>query len=174
MISRKAINEVIKLAAKADEAAMVDISVEENKVFFSFGSRRLYTVSVPGRFPDCARVFPKGDLMKAVVSSKLLSDSVNSICCMTDDRSKAAKFTFEDSLISMEAKKDSGDGEDSVDCDYQGTKVEIGLNASHINDFLKHVGSNNVEILLTDGQTQVELRIEGDDSWRGVIMTMSL
>jgi DNA polymerase III sliding clamp (beta) subunit (PCNA family) len=93
---------------------------------------------------------------------------------MTDDRSKAAKFTFEDSLISMEAKKDSGDGEDSVDCDYQGTKVEIGLNASHINDFLKHVGSNNVEILLTDGQTQVELRIEGDDSWRGVIMTMSL
>ena len=62
--------------------------------------------------------------------------------------------------------------EEGLDCEYGGPELEIGFNGSYLQDFLRGVTTDQVEMWLTDQKSAGELRPAGDAGYRYVVMPM--
>ena len=71
---------------------------------------------------------------------------------------------------------ETGESEESIPAEYNGTAVEIGFNAQYLIDFLRVVQTDQVSFWFKDPHSAGELRPGGEkaDNYRYVIMPMRI
>ena len=177
LLPRKAMGEILKLDQDAGPDAVLQFSGDDNHLFFQLGDRLLLSRKLTGNFPDFERVLPKDHPYSVVLDREELRKSVERVAQFSDERSRAIKLRVQDGELHIHSSlSETGESEESLPAEYEGTAVEIGFNATYLLDFLRAVSEEKVAFYFKDPHSAGELRpsADGKYNYRYVVMPMRI
>lgn len=133
IISRKAVNEILKLVDETQETVKFELS--SAKVRLTFGSLIFTSKLIDGTFPDYQRVIPTGNDRAMIVERDDFAKAVDRVATMAQDRGRAVKLVLEDGKLTLSVNNpDSGFASEEVEVEYDAPALEIGFNARYMLD----------------------------------------
>ena len=171
IISRKTVNELVKLLA----AALDDIAVSfsETQALFVIGDVFLSSRLIDGTFPDYDQVIPKMNEAVMRVEVKEFSQAIDRVATMASDKDRGVRLILSDDKLILEAASNEyGSGVEELGVDYQGPELKIGFNARYLLDVMTQLPKDEVFFALKDAATAVLIHGEKDPSSVFVIMPM--
>jgi len=175
IVPRKAITEVRKLIGEEAAGATVELSFQENRLFFRIGASLLVTRLVDGQFPDYHQVIPPGGTRVAVVERESFYRAVRRVSTVTADRVNLLRFGFSEGKVAVTAvNPEIGEATEDVEAEFSGGDIELGMNARYIMDVFSVIGQEKVVIEMNEALSPALVRPLGDDGYRCVVMPMRL
>jgi DNA polymerase-3 subunit beta len=178
LVPRKAMLEIQKLAAGAQQGDKFEFSSDENHLFFRLGDRLLMSRKLTGNFPDFDRVLPKEHPHAFRLPRVDLRDAIERVSQFADERSRAIRLHCAAAELKLfSSLSDTGESEETLSVEYDGPEVEIGFNASYLSDFLRNLPENQVSFHFRDGSSAGELRPAGEGvnyTYRYIVMPMRI
>jgi DNA polymerase-3 subunit beta len=93
---------------------------------------------------------------------------------MADDKINALRFDIKDGEIKLSVSStETGEGEETIETDYNGSDVSINLNAQFIADFLRVTSTPKVYINFVDEKSPVKLNF-GDDNYKYMALPLRI
>jgi DNA polymerase-3 subunit beta len=179
LLPRKAMGEILKLGQESSADATLAFSGDENHLFFQFGERLLLSRKLTGNFPDFERVLPKDHPHSVALDREELRKSIERVSQFSDERSRAVRMRVQEGELHIHSSlSETGESEESLPVEYDGSPVEIGFNASYLLDFLRASSEDKVTFHFKDPNSAGELRpaVNGEASYkyRYVVMPMRI
>lgn len=177
LLPRKAMGEILKLGQESDDGATLEFSGDENHLFFQFGDRLLLSRKLTGNFPDFERVLPKDHPHAVVLDREELRKSIERVSQFSDERSRAIRLRVEEGGLQIHSSlSETGESEETLEAEYEGSAVEIGFNAGYLLDFLRASTEEKVTFHFKDPHSAGELRPCGNEAgiYRYVVMPMRI
>jgi DNA polymerase III subunit beta len=175
LIPRKTLSELNKLISSNED--QIGVGADENHIYFEVGTRLLISRTLTGQFPNYEMVMPKANDKRAEFDSNSLGQAIRRVALMADDRSHTVKFNLTSAGLQISSQTaEEGEAQEFISTEYSGDDVEIGFNASYLQDFLNVVNEGNVLLEFKDGSSQAQLRPSEDKGfdYRYVVMPMRL
>lgn len=153
----------------------VDVKVTPNQVLFRAGGRVLSTILVEGNFPKYDDVIPKEHSKRAKIGRDVLHSAVKRAALLTTEESRAVKLSFGDgSLVITSQTPEQGDARVEAPIEYEGDPITIGFNPAFLNDALRVIPFEQVEIEMHESFRPGVLSGEDKSEFLYVIMPVSL
>lgn len=176
IIPKKTIYELRKVLDDAN--GDVSVSLNENKIKFSFNDLKVVSKVIDGTFPDYTKVIPqKNDKNFKTNNSDLKNaiDRVSAVAANEESKSKAIKFCIENNSLSLSVESQSkGSANEMIDVNYSGDKVDIGFNSKYIIDICNEVDGEEVDISLLDSVSPAIILDKTDENLFFVLMPMRI
>ena len=176
IIPKKTIYELRKVLDDAN--GDVSVSLNENKIKFSFNDLKVVSKVIDGTFPDYTRVIPqKNDKNFKTNNSDLKNaiDRVSAVAANEESKSKAIKFCIENNSLSLSVESQSkGSANEMIDVNYSGDKVDIGFNSKYIIDICNEVDGDEISISLFDSISPAIILDKTDENLFFVLMPMRI
>jgi DNA polymerase-3 subunit beta len=108
-----------------------------------------------------------------------LRKSIERVSQFSDERSRAVRLRVQEGELHIHSSlSETGESEESLPADYDGTPVEIGFNAGYLLDFLRASSEDKVTFHFKDANSAGELRpaVDGEAGYkyRYVVMPMRI
>jgi len=175
LVPRKALNELGRLLETDDSVTYREV---DNHLVFSVGGRTLASKSIEGQFPAYENVVDWNGDKRISLERDVLQTALRRVSLLSSERSRAIRVKLSSGELELLASSpDLGEAREVIPTEFEGEAVEIGFNAQYLLDFLSAAGSERVELLLKDSESQGLLRPEGlaeGDDYRYVVMPMRL
>ena len=176
IIPKKTIYELRKVLDDAN--GDVSVSLNENKIKFSFNDLKVVSKVIDGTFPDYTKVIPqKNDKNFKTNNSDLKNaiDRVSAVAANEESKSKAIKFCIENNSLSLSVESQSkGSANEVIDVNYSGDKVDIGFNSKYIVDICNEVDGDEISISLSDSISPAIILDKTDENLFFVLMPMRI
>ena len=176
IIPKKTIYELRKVLDDAN--GDVSVSLNENKIKFSFNDLKVVSKVIDGTFPDYTKVIPqKNDKNFKTNNSGLKNaiDRVSAVATNEESKSKAIKFCIENNSLSLSVESQSkGSANEMIDVNYSGDKVDIGFNSKYIIDICNEVDGDEISISLFDSISPAIILDKTDENLFFVLMPMRI
>ena len=176
IIPKKTIYELRKVLDDAN--GDVSVSLNENKIKFTFNDLKVVSKVIDGTFPDYTKVIPqKNDKNFKTNNSDLKNaiDRVSAVAANEDTKSKAIKFCIENNSLSLSVESQSkGSANEMIDVNYSGDKVDIGFNSKYIIDICNEVDGDEISISLSDSISPAIILDKTDENLFFVLMPMRI
>jgi DNA polymerase-3 subunit beta len=160
-----------------DGGGDVKVCFRANEVLFATDTATVYSRLVDGRFPDYRQVFPKKAAAgEATFTVERLCQAIRQAAIMADDESRRVSFAFGDGRVVMDAQGAmTGKGRVECACAWTGDKgVTTSLNPAYLLDILKVLDAGaSVIMRVIDAAAPVEVRLEGDESVRYLVVPLA-
>lgn len=179
LVPKKAMNEVGRLVAEADEKATVQFARDDSHLFFQVGGRLLISRLLTGQFPNYEAVLPRENKRVVVLDRDQLSAAIKRADLVADQRSHAVKLAVGAERVEISASSiEFGEAHEELALPkaYKGDPLEIGFNAAYLLDFLGTAAAGPVSVELKDDQSAGQFRPLGEEDldYRYVVMPMRL
>lgn len=173
LIPYRNVSEIIKLFEDYNDE--IDVIFEKNQV--AFITKDIYLVSrlIDGSFPDYKQIIPKtfnttvtilkNDLINAIKTSNIFSDSLNQVKFRVDIKNKS---------LDIESKNsDIGEYKESLSVSVFGDNIELNFNSKYVVDCMQSIPSDS--LVLSFGGAGKPLAISGatDKSFLYIVMPMN-
>src|SRR3970282_1199488 len=161
LVPKKAMNELVKLLAEADEKAGVEFARDDSHLFFQVGERLLISRLLTGQFPNYEAVLPRENNRIVVLDRDLVAAGVRRADLVADQRNQPSRFTLtaEQAEVSASSSEYGEAHEElSVPPGFKGDPLEIGFNASYLLDFFGAAANGPVSFGFEDEQSACQLR----------------
>jgi DNA polymerase-3 subunit beta len=177
LIPKKALAEILKMDGGSD--ARVEIRHSENHLLFTVGNRQLIARLLDVNFPDYEKILSKSNDRVATVPTLATQGAIRRVALFSSERSRGVKLSFEKGLLTIaSASQELGEGTETLDVDFDGDPLSIGLNAQYLLEFFEEAETDQVRLELKDENTQClcqpEGGIEGASRYNYVVMPMRL
>ena len=176
IIPKKTIYELRKVLDDAN--GDVSVSLNENKIKFSFNDLKVVSKVIDGTFPDYTKVIPqKNDKNFKTNNSDLKNaiDRVSAVAANEESKSKAIKFCVENNSLSLSVESQTkGSANEMIDVNYSGDKVDIGFNSKYIIDICNEVDGDEISISLSDSISPAIILDKTDENLFFVLMPMRI
>jgi DNA polymerase-3 subunit beta len=176
LLPRKAMGEILRLAQEAGPDALVRFAGDDNHLFFQFGDRLLISRKLTGTFPDYERVLPKDHKHTILLNRDEIRAAVERVAQFADERSRAIRVQLCPGEVKVYSSlSETGESEESIPVEYDGSTIEISFNAQYLLDFLRVTAEDQVQFCFRDPHRAAEVRPgEGADgyNYRYVVMPM--
>ena len=177
LIPKKALAEILKMDGGED--AKLEIRHSENHLLFTVGSRQLVARLLDVNFPDYEKILSKNNDRVAKAPTTASKDAIRRVSLFSSERSRGVKLSFEKGSLTVASNsQELGEGMETLDIEFDGEPLSIGLNAQYLLDFLEEAESETVRLELKDENTQClcqpEGGIEGASRYLYVVMPMRL
>ena len=176
IIPKKTIYELRKVLDDAN--GDVSVSLNENKIKFSFNDLKIVSKVIDGTFPDYTKVIPqKNDKNFKTNNSDLKNaiDRVSAVAANEESKSKAIKFCIENNSLSLSVESQTkGSANEMIDVNYSGDKVDIGFNSKYIIDICNEVDGDEISISLSDSISPAIILDKTDENLFFVLMPMRI
>ncbi len=159
LLPRKAMGEILKLGGESGADAVVRFSGDDNHLFFELGNRLLISRKLTGTFPDYERVLPKDHKLTVSLVKEEIRAAVERVSQFADERSRAIRMQVCPGEVKVFSSiSETGESEESIPAEYDGTSLEIGFNAQYMLEFLRAIAEERVTFLFKDPHSAAELR----------------
>ena len=176
IIPKKTIFELRKVLDDAN--GDVNISLNENKIKFTFNDLKIISKVIDGTFPDYTKVIPKNNNKNFKTNNNELKnaiDRVSAVAANEESKSKAIKLSLEDNKLNLSVESQSkGSANEIIDISYDGDKVDIGFNSKYIIDICNEVDGEEVDISLLDSVSPAIILDKTDENLFFVLMPMRI
>ena len=176
IIPKKTIYELRKVLDDAN--GDVSVSLNENKIKFSFNDLKVVSKVIDGTFPDYTKVIPQNNDKNFKTNNSDLKnaiDRVSAVAANEESKSKAIKFCIENNSLSLSGESQSkGSANEMIDVNYSGDKVDIGFNSKYIIDICNEVDGDEISISLSDSISPAIILDKTDENLFFVLMPMRI
>lgn len=170
IIPRKTIGEIRKLIEEA--ADLIQISLSENKVRFSFDHVVMTSKLIDGTFPDYQRVIPQGNDKIVEVDPKIFSKAIDRVSTISDGKSRALKIALNGKQMTLSASSaESGSATEEMEI-YGDAVMEIGFNAKYLLDITSQIEGEGCRLTLADSGSPTIIQDNSDPSALYVLMPL--
>ncbi len=178
LLPKKAMSEILKLAGESEAGAVVKFAGDDNHLFFQFGERLLISRKLTGTFPDFERVLPKDHRSTVTLNKDEMRASIERVAQFADERSRAIRLQVCPGEVKVFSSiSETGESEESIPAEYEGTSVEIGFNAQYLLEFMRAVPEESVTFSFKDPHSAAEVQPAGAPEsyrYRYVVMPMRI
>ncbi len=176
IIPKKTIMELRRVLDDAN--GDINISLNENKIKFTFNQLTIISKVIDGTFPDYTKVIPKNNNKIFATNSndfKSAIDRVSAVSISEEIKSKAIKLLIESNklLLSVESLS-KGSANEVVDISYNEEKVEIGFNSRYLVDICNEIEGDEVIIHILDSISPAIILDKSDENLFFVLMPMRI
>jgi DNA polymerase-3 subunit beta len=176
IIPKKTIFELRKVLDDAN--GDVSISLNENKIKFTFNDLKIISKVIDGTFPDYTKVIPQNNNKNFKTNNNELKnaiDRVSAVAANEESKSKAIRLSLEDNKLNLSVESQSkGSANEIIDISYDGDKVDIGFNSKYIIDICNEVDGEEVDISLLDSVSPAIILDKTDENLFFVLMPMRI
>ncbi|QIQ20205.1 DNA polymerase III subunit beta [Zophobihabitans entericus] len=173
IMPRKGVLELVKLLGDNEDLIHIQIgsnSLRANLTDFTFTSKL-----IDGRFPDYRRVLPRNPDKTLQASCETLKSAFSRAAILSNEKFRGVRLYVNNNQLKITANNpEQEEAEEIVDVNYSATELEIGFNVNYILDVLNVLKCEEVQLLLTDSTSSVQIEDVKDQSATYVIMPMRL
>lgn len=161
---------VLKLIKLLTDGPMT-IDFYNGKAKFIIGDNEFISKLIDGRYPDYRRVIPEND-QAITVNRSALVESCNRVAVASFEKTRGMQLVI-DKAMEFSCTNGIESASDSFDIDYNGERVEFGINIDYLLDAANSFDSESLTIRFSNGQRSA-IKIEGDGNLIAVVMPMKL
>jgi DNA polymerase-3 subunit beta len=177
IIPTKTLHELVKAVSELgrgkEEDLMVEVIATDNQIKFVIEDVEIISRLIEGQFPNYEQVIPKESDKKIEASVSNLAAATRRVKILTSEKSNSIRYQAKDNKLTISSKTpDMGEAKEEIDVEYKGEEISIAYNAQYVLDVLKNVGTEAVNIELTQPLSPGILRPKGDADYLCVIMPM--
>ena len=176
IIPKKTIFELRKVLDDAN--GDVSVSLNENKIKFTFNDLKIISKVIDGTFPDYTKVIPQNNNKNFKTNNnefKNAIDRVSAVAANEESKSRAIRLSLEDNKLNLSVESQSkGSANEILDISYNGDKVDIGFNSKYIIDICNEVDGEEVDISLLDSVSPAIILDKTDENLFFVLMPMRI
>jgi DNA polymerase-3 subunit beta len=171
IIPRKTVHELHRLLEDSD--AEVRIGISATKVRFEVGTVTLTSKLIDGTFPDYARVIPRSNDKKLIVSNQDFMSAVDRVSTIASERGRAVKLNLgDDKLVLAVNNPEGGSATEEIGVNYASAPLEIGFNARYLLDIAAQLEGKEAVFMLADPGSPTMVKDTGDVGALYVLMPM--
>ncbi|MBD1140326.1 DNA polymerase III subunit beta [Pelagibacterales bacterium SAG-MED38] len=176
IIPKKTVFELRKVLDDAD--GDVSVSLNENKIKFSFNNLKIISKVIDGTFPDYTKVIPQNNDKEFKTNNSELKnaiDRVSAVAINEETKSKAIKLTIENNKLNLSVESQSkGSAKEEIDISYSNEKVDIGFNSRYLLDICNEVDGDEIDVNLLDSISPAIILDKTDENLFFVLMPMRI
>jgi DNA polymerase-3 subunit beta len=170
ILPRKAVGELRKLIE--DAADVIQISLSENKVRFTFDHVVLTSKLIDGTFPDYQRVIPQGNDKIVEIDPKVFTRAIDRVSTISDGKSRALKLTLQGKQMILSASSpEAGSATEELEINGD-SSMEIGFNAKYLLDITSQIEGEGCRLTLADSASPTIIQDNSDPSSLYVLMPL--
>jgi DNA polymerase-3 subunit beta len=174
IVPRKGVIELSRLLADSDAAEIV-LTIGRNHLRASVSSYTMTTKLVDGRFPDYEKVFPKSSKHTMTGDRETLKQAFQRAAILSNEKYRGVRLILDRDQLTIQANNpEQEEAEEVVAVEYGGEHLEIGFNASYLQDVLGVLGTESVRLMVTDANSTAVLEGPGAEDAVFIIMPMRL
>ncbi len=142
IIPAKALAALLKLTEDGDIA----IAMNESYIRFTSGSSVLASRIIDETYPNYESVIPQDNNFNMVISREQLQQALRRVSLYANTTTHQIRFTLRENNLTVSAEDiDQGSqAKENIPCSYTSEDLDIGFNATYVNDVLSHIDSDNV------------------------------
>jgi DNA polymerase-3 subunit beta len=130
----------------------VSVSVSSQKIRIDAGDFSLTSKLIDGTFPDYQRVIPTQNDKNIVFGSDDMRQAAGRVAVVSSERGRAVKLSFADGAAKLEVNNpDQGSATDEIIVTYGGEPIDIGFNATYLNELIGIFPTGDIRLALGDG-----------------------
>lgn len=159
LISREMAGVLGKAAGSAGAEDLFALTVGERVAVWSqvdaegdeVGSLRVRFSLAEGEFPDYRQVIPGGIKRTCTVKVAVLATALRSVAVSATDKQSSVRCSFEEGRMLLSAQDVGGKGGEAraeVECDFDGSPLSTGFNATYLEAVLRGVAGDSVTVHL--------------------------
>lgn len=167
VIPGKALEEVPKLAAGADEVRM---GIAENQIVFEFGHSVYVTRRIEGTFPNYKQLVPDDGETKLTVSRMQIEEAAKRVSLLAQHNAPLRLKINEGNLRLSAQTQDVGEATEDLMVSSSGQDVEIAFNHSFLVDGLSSSDEETLEFLASSPLKPGVFRSVGSSAYTYLIM----
>lgn len=173
IIPRKGVLELQRLLSDSDDE--IKVSFGSNHICVTFSNLRYTSKLIDGRFPDYERVMPAAGGNSVKTARLGLSQSLTRTSILSNEKYRGVRLVLDGSSMKIQTQNpDKEEAEEEVEVEYGGAAMEVAFNVNYLLDALNVIGSENVEIVVTDANSSCLMKNQEDEHSKYVIMPMRL
>ena len=172
IVPRKAVLEIRKLIEETD--GDINISLNENRMRFSFDQTVLTTKLIDGTFPDYERVIPSNNDKTLKVECGSFKRAVDRVATISTEKSRSVKMALTNGTMTLSANSpDNAQATEELDVDYGADAIEIGFNSRYLLDIADQIDDKgNAIFAMADAASPTIVTDDSDDGPLYVLMPM--
>ena len=174
IVSRKAVSAMQKVIE--DDEKKAKISADKTIFCVDAGEFVLKTKVIEGQFPDYRRALPSSFSGTAYINAHELRQKLNAVSVVLEGRREtSAKLEFKEQQLILTSTNPEGEqAEADQAVSYEGPEFSVALNIQYLQDVLSVIDSENVIFEYNGPTAGVQLREDGSDAAKHIIMPVSL
>ena len=170
IIPPKILNIVVK---RAGDEGMAGISVTDKTIFIQFGSYRLSSVLIEGRFPDYRRVIPESQIIHFAVNRLEMLDALRRVSLLVEQKSHRIYLGLAPGSVSIFCEEnDIGNAREEIPCQYDGEELSIALNYRYLEEPLKVSSCEQISVHFTDPNKTITIKPVPEKDYFHIVMPM--
>lgn len=124
----------------------LELSFEGTQLCFAFGSTKLTTRLIEGRYPNYEAVIPQSNENILKLDLDGFRSAVRRVAIFSNEVSRQIRLRISPETIEILAEdvEAGGEARETIPCEYQGTPMDIGYNANYVLDVLKQIDTGDV------------------------------
>ncbi len=146
----------------------ITMYIGENQLSFRAGPTVLHTRLLEGPFPDYNAVIPQDNDKHITLDKADFSQTIRRVSITADRITSQIKLGIENGRMELSARGTEGSqSEDEIPISYDGEALEIGFNFVYLQDILKNIRANSIQLTLKDSQSAAlikPLTEDGDET----------
>lgn len=171
IVPRKAVIHIRRLLDETE--GDVEVALSETRIRFRFGDIEIVSKLIDGTFPDYTRVIPAGNDKQLKVRRKDFVKAVDLVSTISTDQSRAVKLSIEPGGLVLTANNpERGSGQEELDAEYEGARLEIGFNSRYLLDITQQMDGDDTRLLIADESSPTVVEDVSDTSALYVLMPM--
>lgn len=162
-IPNKSLSEVSKIIVGNEE---ITIDFLEKKVLFKVGNTIISTRVINGVYPDTSRLIPENFDYKLTTLTNDLVSAVDRASLLSTDGNNIVKLSMNADKIELSSRsQEIGSVVEKIsNYEYKGNKLDISFSAQYIEEAIKAIGSNEVELSFTSEMKPFIIKNKEDSS----------
>lgn len=144
IVPPKALNAVVKLVGEGDKE--VGIVFGDKNVMFRVGSTVVSSKLFEGPYPNFDQVIPTDNDKRLIVEKDSLASAVRRVSILSNSLTHQVKFTVSGNKLILSATNVDlgGEAKEELACEYKNDKMELGYNATYVEEILKQTDGDEV------------------------------
>ncbi|MDP6605175.1 MAG: DNA polymerase III subunit beta [Dehalococcoidia bacterium] len=179
IVPARALAELTRLLAEAEDAISVTFNAAGTQVQFDLGHAKLVAQLIQGTFPDTQRLIPEGHTSRTEVAVGEFNRETRIAQIFARDGSGIVRLVASPGeggapgRLTISARAEElGTNEGEIDAIVEGEEVKVAFNGRYLREVLDVLDTDRVAIETQDQPSPGVIRPLGDDSYVHVIMPM--
>jgi DNA polymerase-3 subunit beta len=170
IIPPKILNIIIK---RAGDEGIAEISITDKMIFIQFGSYKLSSVLIDGKFPDYRRVIPENQINHFTVKREEMLDALRRVSILVEKSSHRIYLGLSNGATSIYCEEnDIGNAREEISCKYEGEELSIALNYRYLEEPFKVMDEEEVIVLFNDPNKTIRIKPIPEKGFFHIIMPM--
>jgi len=153
VVPPKALEMVEKLFKEDGE---VEVSIDKNHIGLREENTVIFSRLIEGSYPNYEQVIPFYNSNIAVVDTEKFAEALRRMLILANTITHRVRLYFKDNLLNVSVKTEElGEGEETIEAEYENEPLEIYFNGSYLIDVLKYIECPQVKLCMQTSESGI-------------------